>query len=918
MIGSSSRRRSSNRSSLPGRFWAVGLAAVLAVGACTDVIAQSGRVRERKTVPPAPVAPAPTPSAQPPATPGAPSSPPPIPPGGDVVAQTSAGAIVRTELAIGTVLVVRENPASDVVAVLTAVRLPDGADPRRAIDIGRASSFAGTVSPAQRVASVGGMIDVAIDGGVLTFATSALGRDVDTVLAAHAAIIGGQRDAVEQSLLAADRTTVGISGRVNAYTVMTTVQREFGALSRRVDSPPPPAPANRSGGRPPVPQVAPPQPQAPVVVSPPTRYLRRVGAAGSSNVTISFDPVPHAVADGAVAAVLAAALGVGRTSRFQLALRESANVGAATARSVWTASGPGFEVTLAADSARLDDASATVWRELDRLRRERLSEAELQRARNQAELADVIRGSRPDDDVAELVRHELETRDVKASWTRRIRLRGVTAAEVQVLASRLFSLARASIVESVPIAAPARPSNADAYISRVAAWAPGIQREVAAGDVREGPPVPAVAEGAERERSGERGDVVLVPVPIPVRDFSTLNGPKAFVREDASQPVVAVGFFFPSGRAAETSGNRGITELTLRAMLRGSKGYPGDALLFGIERFGGRVRIVNEPDFFGFVVEMLSRNADLVMPVAIDLVEAPQLETVSVLGERDRLLADQRPSRVASHDAAVNLFWQGRYPTHSYGVAAIGLPETVAKLTDESVRGWYAASVRALYPLVGIVGDTDGSSLVSKYVVDGFDRPEGDRLSSPALPAPSPVSEVSVDSPEPSTVAAIAAITPGGSWDALEAIEIAIRSVQLRIGSSSAGASFQRISCGVERRRQAGAAICTVESPVAGESAARAAVLAEVGRTASAAWSAEEIEAGRRCATVAWSLSTSRCSDMAVAYVRASAFGLPLDTVERYGERVGSLPVDGIRRAAAAVLEAGRLGRGVVRGSAPR
>ena len=918
MIGSSSRRRSSNRSRLLARSWAVGLAAVLTVGACADTFAQSGRVRERKTVPPAPVAPAPTPNSQPPSTTGANPSTQPIPPGGAVVAQTAAGAIVRTELAIGTVLVVRENPATEVVAVLTAIRLPDGMDPRQAIDIGRSATLAGTGSPAQRVASVGGMIDVALDGGVLTFATSALGRDVDKVLAAHAAIIGGQQDAAETPLLAAERTTVGISGRVNAYTVMTTVQREFGALVRPVTSAPPSAPANRAGGRAPVPQVAPPQPRAPVVVSPATRYLRRIGAAGPSNVTISFDPVPHAVADGAVAAVLAAALGVGRTSRCQLALGDSAIVADATARSVWTASGPGLEVSLAAESARLDDASAVVWREMDRLRRERLSDAELQRARNQAELADVLLGSRPDDDAAELVRHEIETRDVKASWTRRTRLRGVTAAEVQVLASRFFSIARASIVESVPVAAPARPSNADAYVSRVATWAPGIQREVAAGDIRDRAPLPAVAEGAERERSGERGDVVLVPVPLPVRDFSTLNGPKAFVREDASQPVVAVGFFFPSGRAAETSGNRGITELTLRAMLRGSKGFPGDALLFGIERFGGHVRIVNEPDFFGFVVEMLSRNADLVMPIAIDLVEAPQLETVSVLGERDRLLADQRPSRIASRDAAVNLFWQGRYPTHSYGVAAIGLPETVAKLTDESVRGWYAASVRALYPLVGIVGDTDGSSLVSKYVVDGFDRPEGDRLSSPALPAPSPVSEVAVDSPEPLTVAAIAAITPGGSWDALEAIEIAIRSVQLRIGSSSGGASVQRISCGAERRRQAGAAICIVESPVAGESAARAAVLAEVGRVASAAWSAEEIEAGRRCATVAWSLSTSRCSEMAVAYVRASAFGLPLDTVERYGERVGSMPVDGIRRAAAAVLDTGRLGRGVVRGTSPR
>lgn len=892
----------------------VGLAGLALVGLAQPAIAQSGRVREPKSVPSVTAPPVPKVTPGPPTE--APSSqlPGPIPPGGTIEAQSVDGALVRTELANGIVFVVRENPATPVACIVTAVRMPESLSAARALEIGRLAARSGVGSPAARVASLGGMIEASVEGDVLYFSTSVLGSDVDAVLAAHAALFAVQMDPSDPPVLLTERTTVVLSGRANAYTALSAVQREFGTI-RKPEPPAASLPAvRRPGTRPPAPAVAPPPPPAPVVVAPSSRYVVRQGAMGPASVTITFDPPTLAASDGAAVDVLAAALGVGRTSRLSLAYGEGPIASDASAQTVWVGSRRGLSISIAVDAARIDDASAVAWRELDRMRRERLSDAEIQRAVNQAQLATTLRRSRPDDDAIDLVRLEIGSRDVTADSKQLGRIGAVTSAEVQAVAARMFTLSGASIVESLPPGGPARPATFEAYASRVNVWSPGIQREVAAAEIRDRPSMPRAPEGAERGRSGERADSVLVPVPMPVRDFSTLNGPKAFVREDASQPVVAVGCFFPSGRAAESATNRGITELMLRTMLHGSKQYPGDALLFAIERSGGNVRIVNEPDFFGVVVEVLSRNAELVVPVLIDLVESPQFETVAVLRERERLLADQRPSRVPPSVGAVDLFWQGRYPTHSYGVAAEGLPETVAKQTDESVRAWYAKSVKALYPLVGIVGDTDGSSLVSRFVVDGFDRPEGERLASPVVPAPSTISEVAAVVPSPTTVAVTGAVTPGGNWDALETIEIALRSVQLRLAASPEASAVRAVTCGLERRRQAGAALCTVVSMAESESAARSAVAAELGRVAGPSWSAEEIGAARRCAIVTWALATGRCADMTVAYVRSSAFGLPLDTVERYAERIDALPTDGIRRAAAALLEPGRLGRGIVRG----
>lgn len=898
---------------------AIGLAVLVVAGSGEEATAQSGRVREPKTVPPvaAPAAPKAADTPPPPDGQQNPASPGPIPSGGSIEAQSVDGAVVRTELANGVVVVIRENPATSVACIATAVRLPETVNASRALEIGRLAARSGSGSPAARVASVGGMIDVSVEGDVVYFVTNVLGSDVDAVLSAHAGLFAANPDRVEPPAFATERATVVVSGRANAFAALSTIQREFGSIQKPAPAAAAPPPGKRPGVRAPVPAVAPPPPPVPIVSVPPAptaRYAVRPGAVGPAIVTVTFDPPALPASDGPVVDVIAAALGTGRTSRLGLAYGEAPVAFDASAEVVWFGSRPGLEITVAADPARIDDASAILWRELDRLRRERMSDADIQRAGNLAELGSFLRRSRPDLDAVDLVRLEMGSRDVKADSSRLRRIRTVSAADVQAVAARLFTLSGASIVESVPPGGPARPTAVDAYMSRVSVWAPGMQREVAPGEIRDRPAVARAPEGEERGRSGERVDSVLLPVPLPVRDFSTLNGPKAFVREDASQPVVAVGCFFPSGRAAESASNRGITELMLRAMVRGSKRYPGDALLYAIERSGGAVRIVNEPDFFGVVVEVLSRNADLVVPVLIDLVENPQLETVAVLRERERLLADQRPSRVSPSTGAADLFWQGQYPTHSYGIAAEGLPETVAKQTDESVRAWYAKSVQALYPLVGIVGDTDGSTLVSKFIVDGFDRPDGERLASPVVPAPSSIAEVATNVPTASTVAVLGAVTPGGSWDVLEAIEIALRSVQLRVAASPDSNVVLNVSCGLDRRRQASAALCTVVSTAESESAARSVVTAELGRVVSATWPAEEIAAGRRCALVTWTLSTGRGSDMMVAYLRASAFGLPLDTVERYAEILESLPADSVRRAAAAVLAPGRIGRGIVRG----
>jgi zinc protease len=688
-----------------------------------------------------------------------------------------------------------------------------------------------------------------------------------------------------------DRTTLVVVGNVISYSVLEQVQRTFGGYA---------APAAGA-------VQAPPAPAPPPGASAPPGYATSRGGAGAAVVSVEYPAPGLAAADAAAVDLLATALAGGRASRLARALRLPALAAEVSGTYEGRAGEGRIGFELVVDPKRLDAAEAAFFREVERFRRERVSAAELQRARNVYERRFHAARETVEGEARVLAGFEAAHGDVRAAARHLERVRAVTAAELQSAAARVLVASRAGVREVLPPEAPERTFTAKTYAETIAAWAPNAGRDVAPNEVRDAEPAAAVPEGRERRRAGETDDVVVLPVPVPIRDFSTLNGPKAIVREDQSRPLLSIGLFYPAGRVAEPAAERGITELMLRSMLRGSRKYPGDRLAFALEQIGAEARVVNEADFFGIVLEVLSRNADQAMEIAIDLVEQPVFDKEDVARERELLLVDQRRSSGVAR--AVELFWQSRYPAHAYGVPAVGLPETVGRLTDEQVKAWSTRAARSQLPLVAIVGDTDGSSLVSRHVAEGFDRRDGEPPASPGLPAPAPAGEAA-DSRGTATAQAIGYPTPGGAWAGFDALEVAAAGAAARAQGDldDAGA---RVEAVVERRRLGGAALVTAVSAPGDETRVRARVEA---RLAEAGAGGSDFAAAGARAAVSRLRREQPFTVLLVEYVRAAAFGAPLDTVETAGERLRGVSADAARKAAAAVFNPGLGGRGVVRG----
>lgn len=314
------------------------------------------------------------------------------------------------------------------------------------------------------------------------------------------------------------------------------------------------------------------------------------------------------------------------------------------------------------------------------------------------------------------------------------RINEVQGEDIQKLAAQYFNFHTAIVHEYEPKTAPVRVPGLDATLSTekfeafINIVSPETHRETITKDeIVIAPEVAITKEGTPRRAPVKETSVIETAQPQPVHNYSTLRGPSAYVREDASKPLLTIGIYFQGGRIIETEQNSGITELMLRTMLRGTQRQDGSDLALILEQLGAEIKIVNEPDFFGYNLEVLSRNAEPAMKLLLEILEQPAFDKDALNQEKTNLLANIHSVAYDGQSYTRNLAFQALYSPHPYGLPRLGVDSAISLASTSNITEWYQKSIKNQLPIVFMVGDTEGSALVGRFVADGFSRPNPDK-----------------------------------------------------------------------------------------------------------------------------------------------------------------------------------------------
>jgi zinc protease len=695
-------------------------------------------------------------------------------------------------------------------------------------------------------------------------------------------------------------------------------------------------PANQPSGQPATgaQQPATPTPQTVIVEEPPQEKLRYGNSRGDmseSVVTVGYHtPTLKADKEAATLQLVAAVLGLGQGSRLWQGLREGQSsrdkagvVFEIEATQLSLPSAGMFVARMRVDPSRIDRAEAEFFREIERFRRELVGEAELARARVMLEKDYLDTVSRYEAEAATLARYQIQSGDHKLFDKILKQIRAVTAQELQQAAAKYLALANASVHEYESAKAISRAFTPEKFAELMLTFEPKAAQPVRPEEIKPAVALKAFQQGEERGQASEGQNVIVASVPLPIRDYSVLRGPRAFVREDKAYPKISVGVYFQGGRLIEDKATSGVTELMLRSMMKSTTTRKFDLIAHELESYGGKIQIVNEPDFFGFTLDVMSRNAENAVKLLLDVIENPFFDKTEVARERDAVVADQARLRDDSRQRSIELMWDSLYPGHPYGLPRFGLPEVVKGANEEKLEAWHAKTVKRQFPLVVVVGDTDGSALVSRIFSEGLKRNDLDKTIKANLPNSyaTPDDKIEQRSRQSSTLATgfrSPQLPPEKQNDQLALAMLGTIASSGKLVEELR--DKQGLTDGVflisDQRLASGVFLAQMATLPENEQRAREALEAALESLAAAAPSDDEFEQGRNAEIGRYAIALQDHNARTIEYARAVIFGLKPSDVEAQPDLIRAVKKTDIKRVAESVMKSGQAGHGVVRGAA--
>lgn len=666
------------------------------------------------------------------------------------------------------------------------------------------------------------------------------------------------------------------------------------------------------------------------------RYGNARADIGQSLVTVAYrTPTFKADKDGlkelATLEVLAAVLGLGDGSRLQqglrdgMASRDKLSVADEVRVSFQNFGNIGMLIAqINVEPERIDRAEAEYLREIERFRRETISEGELQRAKSLLEFEHYFSMMKFENEAELLAGYQVRYGDWRMFDSRLDRMKAVTAQDVQQAAVKYLTLTAATVAEYEPLTATPRTFTPEKFAELAVTFAPAAVQPINAADVKPALALKTFTQGAERNQISEGQNVVIASVPLPIKDFSVLRGSRAYVREDKSLPLISISVLFQGGRLVEEQANNGVTELMLRTMMKSTATRKSDLIALELESYGGRLRIVNEPDMFGFTLDVLSRNAEAAVKLLLEIVETPYFGKEEVAREKTILLADQLRHRDNDEARANELMLASLYPGHPYSLTRFGLPEAVKAMNEEKLEEWHNKTVKRQYPMVMLVGDTDGSSLISRIFSEGLKRGELDKVLKVNLP---PLEGTGQEKTE-QRKRALAVQSLGFRLSSAMPPQLANQSanapddyftLMMLATMASSGKLNEKLQTELglvdsltvkhePRLASSGFSVRFVTLPE-NEVKAREAVQAELQKLAAAPPADDDFEAGRNATIGRYAIALQSHPVRAMEYARTIIFGRKPSDVESQPDSIRSIRKADIKRAAESLkLE----GRGVV------
>jgi len=427
----------------------------------------------------------------------------------------------------------------------------------------------------------------------------------------------------------------------------------------------------------------------PESASPGFRYREMAGDIARTQLAMGWRTAPLADAVTPALDLAAMLLSAGRASRLYRAVRERQLASSVSAYNSTPTDIGVFVVHAETDPSGAAGAARAIWAQVESIRQGEIAGAEVERARRLFE-SRWIRGL----ETMEGQAHHLAEWEAQGGWQLGDdyydRLLGVDARGVGDAAARFLTDDGCAVVVYRPDSSPPIAASAEQFRSLMQGGDATLPRYAArtAPDVR--------VRRVEREYREYGVDV-----------YRTDQGVPILVAKRSSAPMVHIAVVSAAGASHDTPEKSGLALLLARTALKGTSTRAPNEIAEQAELLGGSIGAAATAETVGWSISVPVKWFEAAAELLSDVVQHPVFADAALETERAVALSDLASFRDDMYSYPVHLASAVALGRHPYGRSTLGSERSIRAITARDLRERHAASVSRGRLAIGIVGAVD-------------------------------------------------------------------------------------------------------------------------------------------------------------------------------------------------------------------
>ncbi len=196
-----------------------------------------------------------------------------------------------------------------------------------------------------------------------------------------------------------------------------------------------------------------------------------------------------------------------------------------------------------------------------------------------------------------------------------------------------------------------------------------------------------------------------------IKKIELPNGLRLLVKENHRLPFVEFRAVFKGGVLAEVPANNGLTQLTGKLLLKGTKTRSAEDIATEIETLGGSIDSYGGNNSFGVNAEILSEYFITGLNLLADVLLNPTFPAPALERERQIQLAGIKAQRDQLLQSAAKAMRRALFGDAGYGLDALGTEKSVQKIHVNNLRAFHSKMVTPNNCVLAIYGDVKTSEV---------------------------------------------------------------------------------------------------------------------------------------------------------------------------------------------------------------